>query len=473
VQPQDQLNANFRYGSYPGLPRRWMLQRSNWSTAKWSAKLRRGTLGLLLLPTLGLPGCGSMGGLSAPLNPLSRQHMQPAMSTAQPSTLSQAPAITAAPVVAASHATDSHTTDSHAAGLASQVSQASTTTAYPPATAGEQCAPLACEPTSCFDPQGACSQGCSCAAVAQQAGYRNAQEFIFDGGDLDPTVVVKQDWTVEGLNPTDTVIYYETLGGQVCEQPTNRVAIYAPRFGAVRQVSGLQLSTMAIGTERILAPLAAERFDDKNLAGTMVGPVAPQGELQVGLIDAFQDKNAGLPIDQVQPLSRMSAARVPFELVDLRRSGLITREELIDIRQLVQNAETWVIPESLAVEIANQPALVVKDTQAPEDLVLYETPDKCTMRVCKVASHTIANSGDIVSFAIRFDNAGVKPLGNVVITDSLSPRLDYIEGSQQSSVGARFSAEPNDVGSMILRWEIEEPVDSSEGGVITFDCVVR
>jgi len=438
VQPQDQLSAHLRYGSHPGLSLQGMLQRP-----KWSAWLRRATLGLLTLPTLGLVGCGSVGGLPTPLNPLARQHTPSALSDAQPSTWPHSPAVAESPVVAASH------------------------------TAGEPCAPLASQPVGCFDPQGACSQGCSCAAVASQAGYRNAQEFIFDGGDLDPTVVVKKDWTVEGLNPTDTVIYYETLGGQVCEQPTNRVAIYAPRFGAVRQVSGLQLSTMAIGTERILAPLAAERFDDKNLAGTMVVPVAPQGELQVGLIDAFQDKYAGLPIDQVQPLSRMSAARIPFELVDLRRAGLITLEERIAIRQLVQNAETWVIPESLAVEIANQPALIVKDTQAAEDLVLYETPDKCTMRVCKVASHTIANSGDIVSFAIRFDNAGVKPLGNVVITDSLSPRLNYIEGSQQSSVGARFSAEPNDVGSMILRWEIEEPINSSEGGVITFDCQVR
>lgn len=316
----------------------------------------------------------------------------------------------------------------------------------------------------------------SCGGWAQTtavANFRNAQEYIFDGGDQQPAVVVKQDWSTVGVDPTDTVIHYETLAGTVCVQATNRVPIYAPRFGAVRQVSGLQLSTRAVGTERILAPIAAERFDDKNLAGMVVLPVAPHGEQQVGLIDAFQENKVGTPLDQVQPLLRMSSARVPFELIDPRRTGLITRQELIDIHQLIQNAQTWVIPESLMVEISGQPALAVVDTQAAEDFVLYQSPNKCAMRICKAASHTIANSGDIVSFAIRFDNAGTKPLGNVVITDSLSPRLNYIEGSQQCSIGVRFSAEPNDVGSMVLRWELEEPVEPSQGGVITFDCQVR
>lgn len=320
--------------------------------------------------------------------------------------------------------------------------------------------------------------GCNCGA-ADPAGnvsgerYRNAQEYIFDGGDQQPTVIIKKDWTAAGVDPTDTVIYYETLAGSVCVQPTNRVPIYAPRFGAVRQVSGLQLATHALGTERILAPVSVERFDENNLAGTVVQPVAPHGEQQVGLIDAFQENYVAPPLEQIQPLYRMSAARVPFELIDPTRTGLITREELVDIQQFIQNAQAWVTPESLAVEISNQAAILVKDTKAAQDLFVYELPDKCAMRICKAASHTIANSGDIVSFSIRFDNAGVKPLGNAVIIDNLPPRLNYINGSQQCSVGVRFSAEPNDVGSMVLRWEIEEAIEPSDGGVISFDCRVR
>ncbi len=313
----------------------------------------------------------------------------------------------------------------------------------------------------------------SCAPASPASTYRNAQEYIFDGGDQQPAVVIKKDWSALGVDPTDTVIYYETLAGSVCVQPSNRVPIYAPRFGAVRQVSGLQLAMQAAGTERILAPISAERFDETNLAGTMVQPLAPHGEQQVNLIDAFQENYITPPMEQVLPLVRMSSARVPFELVDPRRTGLITTAELAEIQQLIQNAQTWVNPESLAVEISNQAAILVKDTKAAQELLVYELPDGCAMRICKAASHTIANPGDIVSFSIRFDNAGVKPLGNAVIIDSLSPRLNYIEGSQQCSVGVRFSAEPNDVGSMVLRWEIEEPVKPNDGGVISFDCRVR
>ncbi len=303
--------------------------------------------------------------------------------------------------------------------------------------------------------------------------YRNAQEYIFDGGDQQPTVIVKEDWTTAGVDPTDTVIYYETLAGSMCVQPSNRVPIYAPRFGAVRQVSGLQLAMRAMGTERMLAPVGVERFDETNLANTVVQPVAPQGEQQVGLIDAFQENYVAPPMEQVLPLYRMSSARIPFELMDPTRTGLITLKERVDVQEFIQNAQTWVNPESLAVEISNQAAILLKDTVAAQELFVYELPDGCTMRIFKAASHTIANSGDIVSFTIRFDNAGVKPLGNAVIVDSLSPRLTYIQGSQQCSVGVRFSAEPNEVGSMVLRWEIEEPIEPTQGGVISFDCRVR
>ncbi len=320
---------------------------------------------------------------------------------------------------------------------------------------------------------GCATSDCGCGVSENFGVYRNAQEYIFDGGDQQPLVVVKQDYSAVGIDPTDTVAYYETLEGSVCVRPTNRVPIYAPRFGAVRQVSGLQLSTHAAGTERMLAPIKPGRFDETNLASTVVLPLAPYGEQQVGLIDAFQDNYRGTPMDQVLPLERLSSARVPFEGMNLFRTGLITLAEVTEIQQFIQNAQTWVNPESIAIEVSGQAAILVKDTKAAQDVYVYDLPDKCSLRICKAASHTIANSGDIVSFTIRFDNAGVKPVGNVVILDSLSPRLDYIEGSQQCSVGVRFSSEPNDVGSMVLKWEIENPIEPSDGGAISFDCRVR
>lgn len=325
----------------------------------------------------------------------------------------------------------------------------------------------------CNDPAYSTTGGCSCGSSQVMHDVRNAQEYIFDGGDQQPAVVIKKDWSAVGIEPTDTVVYYQTQAGTVCVRPSNRVAIYAPRFGAVRQVSGLQLSARSVGTERILAPVATARFDEANLASSLVQPVAPHGEEQVRLIDAFQEHTQGTPMEQVVPPLRMSDARVPFEWIDMFGTGQITDEELVVIGHVLENARTWFVPEALQIEISGQSAALARKTMQAQDIYVYELPDNCAMRVCKAASHTIANSGDIVNFTIRFDNAGVKPLQKAVIMDSLSPRLSYIEGSQQCSIDARFTAEPNEVGSMILKWEVEAAIDPQDGGVISFDCRVR
>lgn len=328
-----------------------------------------------------------------------------------------------------------------------------------------------------------CGNGCSCGAGNEPAcapiegqNILDVQEYIFDGGDLDPALLVRKDRSVAGLNPTDTVAYYETYDGRLCVTPTNRVPIYAPRFGAVRQVTGAVLSEHALATERILAPVAPSRFEDNNLVSSMVQPVAAQGEDKVSLIDAFRDRNGGVPIAQVIPPQRMSDAIVPFEAVDFFRTGVLKHEDLAVLGQFFQNAKSWETPESLEVLIEGQEASIVRDTKQPQDVHVYDLPPgKCSLRICKAASHMIANSGDQITFTIRFDNIGTQPIEKVVILDSLSPRLDYIQDSQQCSVTPppAFTAEPNDVGSTILRWEFKSSLKAGEGGVLHFRCLVR
>jgi uncharacterized repeat protein (TIGR01451 family) len=322
-----------------------------------------------------------------------------------------------------------------------------------------------------------CVGGCrgECANGSSDNPYRmNAQEYVFDGGDQQPTVIIREDWSSEGIDPTDTVAYYETEDGLVCVKPTNRVPIYAPRFGAVRQVRGAMLAERSVGAQRILAPVAPGRFDELDLAGTVMQPVAPLGEEQVKLIDAFQENKAGTPVEQVLPPQRMSEARVPFENIDVLAIGRITDEEIAVLGQFLQNARTWFKPELLEVLVNGQETSLLSKVKSPQDVLVYEPPgDKCALRICKTASHTIADSGDTIRFTIRFDNAGVTQIRNAVILDSLSPRLEYIDGSQQSSVEVRFTTEPNEVGSQILKWEITSPMEPNEGGAISFDCLVR
>jgi len=91
----------------------------------------------------------------------------------------------------------------------------------------------------------------------------------------------------------------------------------------------------------------------------------------------------------------------------------------------------------------------------------------------KVADKETANPGEIVEFTLRFENAGNETLQNVIVLDSLTGRLEFLPDSAKSSVPASFYVEPNEAGSMILRWELSQPLNPREFGVVVFQCHVR
>lgn len=338
-------------------------------------------------------------------------------------------------------------------------------------TVSGNCATGSCAPTSSCG----CGQtSCGCQSSGIQS--TDVQEYLFDGGDQDPRLVLRRDGSVVGLDPTDTVAYYQTYDGKNCITPTNRVPIYAPRFGAVRKISGAILADHAVATERILAPTKPVGFIESNPTLTAMLPVGPRGNERVSLIDALEDRNLGIPLEKVLPPQRMSNALVPFQNVEFLATGLLTDAELPLLRELWNNAKSWDTTESIEILINDQPAVVQQDVKLAKEIHVYDVPPgKCSLRICKAASHSLADSGDTISFSIRFDNIGATPIEKVVILDNLSPRLEYIEGSQQSSVSPEpeFSAEPNDVGSMTLRWEVKPAIKPGEGGVIHFRCLVR
>ena len=314
---------------------------------------------------------------------------------------------------------------------------------------------------------------CSPAAPTQDTRKLSVQEYIFDGGDLNEQVIVRRDWSSAGVNPTDTVAYYETESGEVCVRPTNRVPIYAPRFGTVRKVTGLFSATKAIATQRVHTPVGPGGFADTDVAGAVAAPLAAQGQEQIHKLDSLQENLAGSLIDGVIPPQRMSDAFVPHEGIEVTGLGRITDEEIAVLGEYIQNAHAWFAPESLGIMVDGKRAARVSSVTGAQDVYTYDIKDGCALRICKTASHTIANSGDKIRFTLRFDNSGTKPIQNVVLLDNLSPRLEYIEGSEHGSVATKFTAEPNEVGSQVLRWQLEKPLAAGEGGAISFDCLVR
>ena len=81
--------------------------------------------------------------------------------------------------------------------------------------------------------------------------------------------------------------------------------------------------------------------------------------------------------------------------------------------------------------------------------------------------------GEEIEFTLRFDNIGDQVIGNVTIVDNLSPRFEYVPDTAKSSVDAGFTTKSNDAGSLVLRWEVKDPVKPGAGGVLRFRVKVR
>ncbi|MBX9583817.1 MAG: DUF11 domain-containing protein, partial [Gemmataceae bacterium] len=108
----------------------------------------------------------------------------------------------------------------------------------------------------------------------------------------------------------------------------------------------------------------------------------------------------------------------------------------------------------------------------PEVLTAY--PTLCPLTVTKtVDADGPVGSGSIVTFTIRYVNTGSKPASDLVISDSLSGRLEYVPGSQQSDRAANFTATDNEAGSAVVRWELPGVLLPGQGGVVRFKAKVR
>jgi len=61
----------------------------------------------------------------------------------------------------------------------------------------------------------------------------------------------------------------------------------------------------------------------------------------------------------------------------------------------------------------------------------------------------------------------------VVIVDNLTPRLEYVDDSATCDLNGHLVTEDNGEGSLVLKWELDEPLAGRTGGVVTFQARVR
>ena len=299
-------------------------------------------------------------------------------------------------------------------------------------------------------------------------------EYLIDGSDRNFRAYVDENWNVYGLDTEDTIGHFDTIDGRRIATPSNRVAIYAPRFATVRRVSDIsgQSITSRLASANDQTGPITNRFED--FATSTLQNIQPQRHKTTTRPLAFLDRTRGVPTESVIHVGELESGFKAYEDIQLIKFGRVEMTEGARLGIGMQSANAWTDNLRVLVNEQQVKLIMVNDVASAQDVTIAETKGaNPTLRVVKVASRITAKPGDEVEFTIRFDNTGNQTIGNVTIIDNLTARLEFIEGSAECSIPGNLVLNENEAGSATLRWEIEDPLKVGKGGIIRFKCRVR
>lgn len=300
------------------------------------------------------------------------------------------------------------------------------------------------------------------------------EEYLCDGGDQDRGVMVSPDWKLHGLDMQDTVAHYDTLDGRTLVEASNRVCLYAPRFGAVRTVTSVELNEQRSPVSGIESPTRLVQQDDVQQATTSLQRLQMGNDVGLRAAGIYKTKQTDGAMSTVQGTFAFQDAFLPFEDLRIIRFGIHQQSDKARLAEGVDAAITWTSDQAAQVELDGRKATEDVGDQSVEALfTVKDLRNSPKLRIIKVASSQMARPGDMIDFTLRFDNVGDQPLGNIVVADNLTPRLEYVPDSFQASVAVDFQPEENEGRSLMLRWEVKQPLEPGEGGIIRFRCKVR
>ncbi len=318
-----------------------------------------------------------------------------------------------------------------------------------------------------------------CPAPLAAAGQPSSEafhrdEFLFDGGDKNFHVTVDPDWNLSGLDVEDTVAAFDTINGKRKVVASNRVAIYAPRFAAVRKIAGLSIDSLPTRLARFNDTVELDSTRGKDFSSTTLQQLQPQLHASQLRARGFTEQTRGLNADNVlQPQRAQDRTRSSHHLQHTRFRGH-SNSEGARLELAAVAARSWEDNLGLQVVADRRQAVITRDTAKVHELVTIKTDDgDAQLQILKQASTIAAKCGEEVEFTISFENTGDRKVGNITIIDNLTTRLEYVPDSAECSLPAEFNTERNAAESLILRWEIQQPLDVGQSGLIRFKCRVR
>jgi uncharacterized repeat protein (TIGR01451 family) len=305
------------------------------------------------------------------------------------------------------------------------------------------------------------------------AGPWPEDEYICDGGDAGLPARVGKQGAILGLEVEDAVAQYDTLDGRTVVEPSNRVCIYSPRFGAVRQVVSLVCDEQLDRSAGFSGPTKLARCDESLPVLSTKQNVQADDKIAARPPVVMRSKqDSGAMSSALGPWGFQDALK-PYENLAIIRDGMMQSSEMAHLARGANAAIAWTHKQAVEVILDHQAAAADTGYEKLQSVFTVETPNHPRLRIEKVASTPFAEPGDEVSFTLRFDNTGDQVIGNVTILDNLSGRLEYVPQSAQCSLKAQFFTGPNEADSLVVRCEVTDPLPPGKGGVVRFTCKVR
>ena len=313
------------------------------------------------------------------------------------------------------------------------------------------------------------------------------EECLHDGGDIGRPAGIGPDGRAGGVDPSDTVAEYTDDRGRRRLAKSNRVCLCVPRFGVLRNeqpLSGYQMSRgpddarkeygaarseLQVPSREALNREALQALRMRLRPSTNVNEQVVGGLLLVRVLDAYHVYDG------------------PGELIGTKRAVELTEVQRARmLRQMKFALAVGRTEGTAAFEQTRTTAVVGRLEGAQAFQVTFDTREvSCLcgeppqimvdkpMVLCKWADRDSAQIGDVVTFTIKYMNNGGRPIGDVAVTDSLTPRLEYVPGSAKTDRPAVFTMQGNEAGSVTLRWEINGKLPPGERGIVSFQARLR
>lgn len=301
-------------------------------------------------------------------------------------------------------------------------------------------------------------------------------EYVFDGGDRNSKAAMHAVRR-SGLDTEDTVAAFTDHTGAARTEASNRVAVYAPRFGSIRTVTQLQSDTKVDRAAGAKDNIAVGNLKTGNAAQESVHDTVLYGLQKRDRLDGMKGSTPPMQSLRTDVANQNRKVDEGHEGRAYSGSDTFNRNDGIIIAQQMQNAIVWTRDDFPVITASTSNASEISARFKVQQTVGIEDNRKTTgnIQIVKLADRDEAQSGDIVTFTIRFTNTGDFDVYEVRIVDNLTPRLEYVSGTARIDADhpGEVSIEPNGEGSSILTFTLDQPLKGHESGTMTFEARVK